>query len=323
MIVRLVLASLRRRFRQMALILAAVAVAAATVAALAAFSTRAERRLAANLAAFGPNLTVRPQVGGRPAMPPDALERIRRLPDVQSASAPDRRIATEAWPGSGAAPKARAGPGAGAAPETGRAAGPGGAAGASGLARIEVRAEPERLARVAHEIEAEVEGVEAVPLLRVSESDARVTRRLTLVLIAVAAVSTLLALLSVGAATTALLGERRTEVGLLLALGYTSRRVGLFFGAELLVAALLAAVAGEVAGELGARALAQRAFGDLGAAAGTAAQAALPAAHGALPVTWAGFAAAAGVAVTVVAGAIALVLSRLERLDAASVLRGD
>jgi ABC-type antimicrobial peptide transport system permease subunit len=271
MIARMVLASLRHRFRQLALILAAVTVAAATVATLAGFSSRAQARLGESLAAFGPNLTVRPQVGGPARLPVAALAAVRRIPGVRSV--------------------------AGAGSATGTGAGPD---------RLEVRADPAALDRVARDIESRVEGVEAVPLLRVSRSDAHLTRRLTLVLVAVSAVSLLLALLSVGAATTALVGERRVEIGLLLALGYTGRRVGIFLAVELLAAAVLAGAAGELLGELAAGELARRMLG-----------------RGGLAMTWGGFAAAALVAVLVVGSSMLVALSRVERLDPARVLRGE
>ncbi len=269
MLARIVLASLRRRFRQLALILAAVTVAAATVSTLAGFSSRAQARLGESLAAFGPNLTVRPQVGGPARLPATALAAVRRIPGVRSVA--------------------------------GIAAGTG-----EGLERLEVRADPAALDRVARDIEARVEGVEAVPLLRVSRSDAHLTRRLTLVLVAVSAVSLLLALLSVGAATTALVGERRVEIGLLLALGFTGRRVGTFLAVELLAAAVLAGAVGEILGELAAGELARRTLG-----------------QGSLALTWGGFAAAALVAVLVVGSSMLVALSRVERLDPARVLRGE
>jgi putative ABC transport system permease protein len=278
MLARLVLMSLRRRFRQLALILAAVTVAAATVATLAGFSSRAERHLGESLAAFGPNLTVRPQVGGAASLPPDLLARVRQVPGVSAASGVSHTAVPASFPTAG-----------------------------GGLERVDVRADPDRLEEVARAIESRVEGVEARPLLRVSESDARVTRRLTLVLAAVSAVSLLLALLSVGAATTTLVGERRTEIGLLLALGYTGRRVGGFLAAELLVAALLAGLGGELLGELAAGGLAQRVLGG----------------SGDLSPTWGGFAAAALVAVLVVGSSMLVALRRVERLDPARVLRGE
>ena len=270
MIARLVLASLRRRPRQLALILAAVLVAAATVATLAGFSERAETRLGAGLAAFGPNLVVRPQVGGAPALPPGAAARVRQIPGVLSVAAPE-------------------------------------AGGGQAAARLDVRAEPARLAAVAKAIEERIEGVEATPLLKTSASDARTIHRLTLLLAAVSGVSFLLALLSVGAATAALVGERRVEVGLMLALGYSGRRVGGILAVELLAAALVAALTGELLGEIAASGLERRLLGGAGG----------------LMLTWNGLAGAAAVAVLVVAASLAVALRRIERLDAAVVLRGE
>jgi FtsX-like permease family len=286
-IARLVFASLRRRFRQLALIAVAVAVAAGTVATLAGFAERVEGRLGDRLSAFGPNLTVRPQVGGPPLIPAAEVARVRAVPGVQSAVGtgddPARQLALAGSQGVAAVD------------------------GGGQIERIEVRADPGRVAEVAAAIEAAVPGVEAAPLLRASVSDVRLTRRLTLLLAAVSAVSLLLALLSVGAATTALMGERRSEIGLLLALGYTGRRVGLFFGVELLAAALLAGVAGQLAGEVAASHLAGRLLGGAGG----------------LELTWSGFLAAATAAVLVVGTSMAVALRRVERLDAAHVLKGD
>ena len=286
MVARLVFASLRRRFRQLGLILAAVTVAAATVAALAGFSARVEGRFGESLSAFGANLTVRPQVGGPEKIPRELLQRVRAVRGVRTAAG------TVDPPGDVAL------------------AGAEGAAAARGYDRIEVRTEPERLQEVARAIEAEVEGIEAAPILRVSESDARLTRRLTLLLASVSIVSLLLALLSVGAATTALIGERRIEVGLMMALGYTGRRVAALFAAELLVAALLAGLAGQLLGEIAAGGLAQRVLGISGGG-------------GAISFTWVGFGAAAAAAVLVVGSSMVMALRRVERLDAARVLRGE
>jgi putative ABC transport system permease protein len=230
------------------------------------------------MSAFGPNLTVRPQVAAPAVLPPPVLAQVRAVAGVLSVQ------------GVPAALPARLG---------GKKT--------PGFDRLEVRAESGRLAEVARGIESRVEGVEAVPLRRVSDSDARLSRRLTLILLAVSAVSLLLALLSVGAATTALVGERRIEIGLFLALGYTGRRVGAFLAVELLAAALLAGILGDVAGELAAGSLAQRILGAGGGAA----------------LTWSGFAAAALAAVLVVGSSMLMALRRVERLDAARVLRGE
>jgi putative ABC transport system permease protein len=287
MIARLIFASLRRRCGQLVLIFAAVTVAAATVAALAGFSVRAEGRLGESLSAFGPNLTVRPQVGGPPRISEEAVARVRAVLGVREArGVMDPRNAVNEVALAQFSQKNQE----------------------LGFDRIEVRAEPARLAAVAAAIEARVEAVEARPLLKVSDSDARVTRRLTLVLAAVSAVSFILALLSVGAATTALVGERRVEIGLLMALGYTGRRVAGLFAAELLAAAVVAGLAGVLLGEVAATSLAHRLLGGAG---------------GGLTLTWSGCAAAAAVSVLVVGMSMTVALRRVERLDAARVLRGE
>jgi hypothetical protein len=277
-IARLVFASLLRRSRQLVLILSAVTVAAATVATLAGFAARAEGRFGRDLAAFGPNLVVRSQVGGPAGVPLQAVERVRAVPGVRTVD----------------------GVGHAGNPEAGAGGGP-------RLERIEVRADPGRLDDVGQAIEARVEGVEARPLLRTSESDARVTRRLMLVLASVSGVSLLLALLSVGAATTALMGERRTEIGLFLALGFTGRRIGGFLAAELLAAALIAGLLGELLGEIAASGLASHLLGP----------------GGGLAMTWSGFLASAVAAVAVVGFSMLIALRRVERLDPARVLRGE
>jgi len=92
-----------------------------------------------------------------------------------------------------------------------------------------------------------------------------------------------------------------------MALGYTGRRVTGLFAAELLVAAMLAGSAGVLVGEAAAAGLAQRLLG----------------ASGGLSLTWSGFAAAALVSVLVVGLSMTVALRRVERLDAARVLRGE
>lgn len=270
MLLRLVLGSVFRRFRQLALIAAAVAVAAATVATLGGFASRVRAGIAADLAAFGANLVVRPEIGGLERLPDGDLEHVRSLPGI-------------VWARGVAAPLG------------------------GGLERIEVRAEGTGLDAVARAVEARLAGAEARPLLRVSASERLLSRRLALLLAAVGGVALALALVAVGAATTALLGERRREMGLFLALGYEPRRVGMLFAAELVTVALLAAVGGEAAGELAAAGLAGRV---LGAASGPA-------------LTAGGMAASAAAAALVVGGSLILALRRVARLDAAQVLRGD
>ena len=173
--------------------------------------------------------------------------------------------------------------------------------------RIEVRADHGRLGAVAAAVEAAVPGAEARPLLRVSESEAALGRRLTWLLAALGVLTCLLAAISVGAATAALVEERRTEVGLFLALGFTGGRTAAIFAAELLTAALAAAVVGGLAGETAAVVLATRL---LAAAGGPAAP-------------WGALAAATVAAVAVVGTSMIFALRRVVRLEPARVLRGE
>lgn len=87
MMLRLLAASLRRRGRQFLLLGAAVAVAAAAVAALTGFAARAGSGLGGDLSAFGPNLTVRPQVGTAVGLPAAAAAVVRSLDGVEGAAA--------------------------------------------------------------------------------------------------------------------------------------------------------------------------------------------------------------------------------------------
>lgn len=348
MTARLVWASLTRRFRQLALISLAVALAAGTVATLAGFAGRASDGLEDELAAFGPNLVVRPQVAGPPTLPATEAAQIRELPGVLAAAGwtelelaePDTLAETPyeasyfversvlevhptwkldgAWPGEGQVllgaaldPTTRlAGLEVSGRLDTGGALDRAiflGVPGTGEIQRIEVRTERGRLDAVAVAIEARVAGAEARPLRRVSLAEAGLIRRLTLLLAAVSAVAVLLALISVIAATTALMEVRRSEMGLLMALGYTGRRVAALFAFELVTAALLAALAGAAAGEMAARALATRLLGG-------ALQAPL--------FTWGGPLAAALAALVVVGGSLALAVRRSGHLDPARLLRG-
>jgi hypothetical protein len=342
MILRLLAASLRRRGSQLGLVFLAVAVAAATCAGLAAFAGRSRARIEQDLRAFGPNLLVRAAPGGPPRLPAASVTRVRAIPGVEAASgvvelaaeespfgrrlfAADASIARlhpnwrlePAWPrlkerALGAALPAEAGAG---RVTTGEPALDGAVfislddlpAGWRGIDRIEVRAAAARLGAVAREVEARIAGAEARPLLRVSEADARLSRRLEWLLACAGAVSLALALASVAASTAALVGERRGELALMLALGHPARRLLALLAAELLTAAGLAALVGALAGEAGAGALASRVFGEAG---GTA-----------LP--WGAALAAAAVAVLVVFGGLAAALRGIARLEPGAVLRGD
>jgi FtsX-like permease family protein len=340
MILRLCAASLRRRGGQLALVFLAVAIAAATCAGLAAFAGRSRERLREDLAAFGPNLLVRPAPGGVTRLDPASVEAVRGVAGVELASgiveleaeenpsgrrlfAADAAIAglhpnwrlEPRWPAAGERALGAALP---AEPGAGRVTTGEPALdravfislhdlppGVEGVDRIEARAAPPRLAAVAAEIEARVPGAEARPLRRVSEADERLSRRIEWLLACAGAISVALALGSVAASTAALVGERRNELALMLALGHPAVRLLALLGAELLVAAGAAAALGALAGELGGSALALRVLGARASA-----------------VPWS-IAAAAAVAVLVVAAGVTIALRKIARLEPAAVLRGD
>jgi len=359
---RWIWASLTRRSRQLALIAAAVALAAGTVATLAGFAQRSEEGLDDDLTAFGPNLVIRPQVAGPATLPAEEAARVRKIPGVLSAAgwidldptvadlafdlpavAVERSVLdvhpswklTGVWPGAGQALLGAgvAEPGAVVGEEALEITGTldtGGeldrtlfldattlpvskpltaSTAVTGFHRIEVRTERGRLDEVAAAVSARVAGAEAQPLRRVSLAEAGLIRRLTLLLAGVSAVAVALALISVIAATTALMEVRRTELGLLLALGYTERQVAGLFAVEVIAAALAAALAGAVAGELLARGMAIRLLGSA-QETGTSA------------FTWSGPLAAALAALLVVGGSLFLAIRRGGNLDPARLLKG-
>lgn len=343
MIVRLLGASLRHRYRQLGLIAMAVLAAAGSAALIGAFSERLQRQVSADLAAFGPNLLVRPQPGG-PPLPMAQVDAVRAVPGVIVAAGVHERderddrddrdgragrdLASSAellrlhpawsvrgrWPGPGEVALGAA------------AVAPAGAvvvgtiatgerfdglvftalAADTGLDRIEVRAQASRLDEVARAIEARVPGAEAAPVARVRAGDARLAQRLRLLLLGIGGITLTLAALTVAAATAALLADRRAEVGLFLALGYPVGRVTGLLAGELIAVALAAGLLGELLGELGAAGLARRVLG-----------------AGDFTLTPSGGLAAGVAASIVVALAVLLTLRRVARLDAAAVLRGD
>ena len=86
MIGRLLYGSLRRRFQPLAAIALAAIVAAGTLAAAAGLGSRLAEGASAGLHASGPNLLVRPQVGGPERLPIDEVERVLATPGVTAAA---------------------------------------------------------------------------------------------------------------------------------------------------------------------------------------------------------------------------------------------
>jgi hypothetical protein len=172
--------------------------------------------------------------------------------------------------------------------------------------RIEVRADGSRLEEVVRAIAARVPGADAAAVARVRAGDAQLARRLRLLLLGIGGVTLALAALTVGAASAALLAERRVEIGLFLALGYSRRRVHGLLASELLTVAVVAALAGQVLGEWSAATLARRVLGS-----------------GTFGLTPLGAVAAVSAAIGIVGVAVLVAVQRISRLDPAGVLRGE
>lgn len=370
---RLLWASLTRRFRQFALIFVAVAVAAATVTTMVDFALHARQALARGLAAFGPNLIVRPEVGAPPLIPETVLTAVTATDGVahaagvvtrglggtrrarifkQRTSGPELTVVavTREWPSlhstwkivgewpsigqaalGGAVPQVAV-----RAPLARRNVSVSGRLSTgnqldhavivpwsdrelwglpAGFQRIEVRTTAAlatsrgSVKSVAMAIDRRIPGVEAQPLLKVSGSDAELSSRVTLLLIAVSLVTLILSGLAVMTATSALVGERRAEFALWFALGAQSRRVGSILALELLAASLLAAMGGATLGLVSGVLLSRRLL------------------HASVALSWFSMSvallSAALVAIVVVTVAMLVVLSRMRRLEPAVVLAGE
>lgn len=86
MIRRLLYGSLRRRYQPLLAIALAAAVAAGTLSAAAGLGSRLAEGAAAGLHASGPNLLVRPQVGGPERLSPREVSRVLETPGVEAAA---------------------------------------------------------------------------------------------------------------------------------------------------------------------------------------------------------------------------------------------
>jgi hypothetical protein len=387
---RLLYGSLSRRAQPLLAIALAATVAAGTLAAAAGLGSRLSEGAAAGLHASGPNLLVRPQVGGPERLPAEEIARVLATPGVLAAagiavepnaaelvagadgtlrvlltppgegSLPvfaaseglfELRPTWEVDPATPASAARRFAPGsalvgalvAGGSPPAGRQPGAGdlaglpvagivttgdepdrgvivpladlarmkdGMAGEVGVDRIEVRARYDRLEETVRAIEARVAGAEARSLARVTVTETTMAEKIQHLMIGVGAVCLLLALATVGSATLALLEERRREMALFLALGYTGRWVQGLLTAELALVGLVSVVAGGLLGEGAAAALARTLLG------------AGPEGAFAFRPSVAGLAAGCLSVAVLVALAAAVVRFRVERLDPAPVLQG-
>jgi len=114
---------------------------------------------------------------------------------------------------------------------------------------------------IAYSIRQVLPGSEVRVIRRVAEGEGRILTRVETLLWLVTFAVLLAAGLAVGASSAASVIERRTEIGLMKALGAGSATVGLLLAAEQLLLALLGGGAGYALGLLLARFLGSRIFG--------------------------------------------------------------
>jgi putative ABC transport system permease protein len=158
---------------------------------------------------------------------------------------------------------------------------------------------------ISHQIQQQLPGVDVRAIRQVAEGEWRILTRVSGLMWIVTIAALLAAALAVGATSATTVLERRSEIGLMKALGASRRAVGAFFAAEQLFLALVGGVLGYALGILLARALGLEIFGVAPALRWIL-----------LPI------------VLVLAAAVALLgsllpLGRASRVDPAPVLRGE
>jgi putative ABC transport system permease protein len=117
------------------------------------------------------------------------------------------------------------------------------------------------ISSIAHQIQQVLPGVEARPIRRVAETEGRILTRIGALMWLVTLAALLAAALAVGATAATTVLERRTEVGLMKALGAANWLVGAFFLAEQMLLAVVGGGAGYALGLGLARVLGKSVFG--------------------------------------------------------------
>jgi len=117
------------------------------------------------------------------------------------------------------------------------------------------------ISSIALQISQELKGTDVRVIRRVAEGEGNVLSRVRLLLWLVTGAALLAAALAVGASAAASVIERRTEIGLMKALGANSGLVGILLAAEQLLLALVGGGIGFIVGILLARVLGYRVFG--------------------------------------------------------------
>lgn len=114
---------------------------------------------------------------------------------------------------------------------------------------------------ISHQIQQQLPGVDVRAIRQVAEGEGRILTRVSGLMWIVTIAALLAAALAVGATSATTVLERRSEIGLMKALGASRRAVGAFFAAEQLFLALVGGVLGYALGIVLARALGLEIFG--------------------------------------------------------------
>src|SRR5258708_3475595 len=117
------------------------------------------------------------------------------------------------------------------------------------------------ISSIAFQIQQELPGTDVRVIRRVAEGEGQVLTRVRMLLWLVTGAALLTAALAVGASSAASVIERRTEIGLMKALGAGSGTVGFLLAAEQLLVAFVGGGAGYAVGILLARLLGEKIFG--------------------------------------------------------------
>jgi putative ABC transport system permease protein len=117
------------------------------------------------------------------------------------------------------------------------------------------------ISSISHQIQQQLPGVDVRAIRQVAEGEGRILTRVSGLMWIVTIAALFAAALAVGATSATTVLERRTEIGLMKALGASGRSVGAFFAAEQLLLALAGGILGYVLGTLLARALGLGIFG--------------------------------------------------------------
>jgi putative ABC transport system permease protein len=117
------------------------------------------------------------------------------------------------------------------------------------------------ISSISRQIQQQLPGVDVRAIRQVAEGEGRILTRVSSLMWLVTFAALFAAALAVGATSATTVLERRSEIGLMKALGASGRAVGSFFVAEQLFLALVGGILGYVLGILLARALGIEIFG--------------------------------------------------------------